>query len=442
MNASQSRILTLCVLGLALAVRAAIVLANPGPLSEDPDAYVAIARNLADGSGFTSVGHGHHTAYRPPVYPLLLSGLFQLGGGRLAIGWMQVAIGVGTVFLTLRLGRRLDLQGGELLAAALVAVDPILVRYTVLPMTETLCAFLVTFWLWAELRVHAAARVDNTSYERTTSLWQEGIAGVLFGLCCLCRPTFLAYVGVAIVWWLIRGIVATRAAAAPSANPSRRRLLSILHAPFFIGLVLTLLPWTLRNGWVMGRFTPTTTHGGYTLLLANNPVFYHDVVLQPWGTVWGGESLSAWQQALEREMAEEHPPVQGEVARDRWMYHRAWKNIAAEPGLFLRACGWRLLRLWDVMPHGSDTSGLARWFSWGIGTFYAFIIVGLAVGACSFSRHEISQWMPLLGILLAVTLVHTIYWTDMRMRAPAIPAIALLASRGWMVIRTRFDMRR
>jgi hypothetical protein len=33
-------------------------------------------------------------------------------------------------------------------------------------------------------------------------------------------------------------------------------------------------------------------------------------------------------------------------------------------------------------------------------------------------------------LIAAFTLVHLVFWTDMRMRAPIVPAIALLASRG------------
>ena len=33
-------------------------------------------------------------------------------------------------------------------------------------------------------------------------------------------------------------------------------------------------PWVIRNRLVFGRWIATTTHGGYTLLLGNNPDFY------------------------------------------------------------------------------------------------------------------------------------------------------------------------
>jgi len=40
------------------------------------------------------------------------------------------------------------------------------------------------------------------------------------------------------------------------------------------------------------------------------------------------------------------------------------------------------------------------------------------------------------SLILSLTAVHAFYWSDMRMRAPLVPAIALLAASGvepWIV---------
>ena len=43
-----------------------------------------------------------------------------------------------------------------------------------------------------------------------------------------------------------------------------------------LSLVLVLSPWMVRNTLVLGEPVWTTTHGGYTLALANNPVYYDE----------------------------------------------------------------------------------------------------------------------------------------------------------------------
>ena len=103
------------------------------------------------------------TAYRPPLYPLLLTGCVALGEySRLAIGLLHLALGVATVGLVLVLGRWWGLdRRAAALAALLVACDPILLRWSTQVMTETLATFLAVAGLlvltWAG---RAAVRAD------------------------------------------------------------------------------------------------------------------------------------------------------------------------------------------------------------------------------------------------------------------------------------------
>jgi hypothetical protein len=120
-----------------------------------------------------------------------------------------------------------------------------------------------------------------------------------------------------------------------------------------------------------------------------------------------------------------------EVSRDRWMSRRAWKHILAEPKLFLRACVWRIVRLWDIAPRGPETAQLSRLVIGGIACYYSVILIGFLVGMAGLRHGAWAAWSPVIAVVASVTLVHAIYWTDMRMRAPVIPAIALLAARGW-----------
>jgi hypothetical protein len=193
---------------------------------------------------------------------------------------------------------------------------------------------------------------------------------------------------------------------------------------------LVLSPWVVRNVLVFGRPIVTTTHGGYTLLLGNNPVYYRQVVAQPWGTVWSGQSLSKWQQSLEDAMASAVPPVTGELARDRWMYQRAWESIANAPDMFVRACWLRFLRFWSLAPIGPAKQAIPPIAHTAITLFYALITASLLLAPCRLSRSDWKTWLPLLLLVVVFMLVHLVYWTDMRMRAPLVPAISLLAVRG------------
>jgi hypothetical protein len=181
---------------------------------------------------------------------------------------------------------------------------------------------------------------------------------------------------------------------------------------------------------VFGRPIVTTTHGGYTLLLGHNPVYYREVVEKPWGAVWSGKSLTMWQESLGAAMRADGVHPNDEVARDRWMYQQAWRNIADDPGLAVRAGLTLLGRFWNVMPMSTEERSLPAVLRWGIGVFYTAVFVAMGLGVWRLTREEWSRWWPLVALIVSFTCVHSLYWADMRMRAPLVPAIALLAARG------------
>src|SRR4051794_29168197 len=108
---------------------------------DDPDNYLVLARSLAEGRGL--VWNGRPTAYRPPLYPLVLAPLVaSLGEGPAlvrGIAGLHVAFGAGTILLTASAARLWGLGPRRaLVAAAIVAFDPVLVSQSRMVMTETL----------------------------------------------------------------------------------------------------------------------------------------------------------------------------------------------------------------------------------------------------------------------------------------------------------------
>ncbi|HEX3725992.1 MAG TPA: glycosyltransferase family 39 protein, partial [Pirellulales bacterium] len=270
----------------ALVIRGGYILSTADELRRDPDHYAEIARHLHDRQAF-ALGDpdGQPTAYRPPLYPLVLSVFEGLGKPLLARAVLHVALGVATVWLAWRLALRWGLSSTmALAAAALVMVDPILLNQSSQVMTETLAAFLAACALLALAR---AARED--------SLWAASLSGGVLGLCVLCRPTFLVwFAAVAVAWPLI------------ASRPRRAaRTVALLMAA-----AMSVAPWMIRNQVIFGRPIVTTTHGGYTLLLANNPGFYEYLRHAKWGSVWDGAALHA-------EFEARFEPAAGELVRDR-----------------------------------------------------------------------------------------------------------------------------
>jgi Dolichyl-phosphate-mannose-protein mannosyltransferase len=406
------RWLLLVLFCAALIVRGRFMLAHPEAFSTDPDGYGAVAWFIDQERMFaTDVPMLRPTAARPPLYPLVLSMNFTLGLAlHDACGALHVLLGTLTVWGVWHLGRQWKLPpGAGLVAAALVTVDPILLAHSIQLMTETLATFLAVM-----------ALIAVTHFARENSiLWALG-SGLSAALCVLCRPEFLVWlVVVAIAFgWL--------------ADGSRR---AARVAIYLVAAMATIAPWGVRNLYVFGRPIITTTHGGFTLLLANNPDYYEHLRSAPRGSVWNGESIyRQWQdRQLGSLAATPASPVVDEVANDRWAYGQAFQNIRAEPGMFAWSCLVRVGRLWNVLPHqtSADESTARRGMRWAVAIWYAFEFALAAAGAW-FLRGKLfaAPWVWGTLLVLSITAVHAFYWTDMRMRAPLTSVVALAAAYG------------
>jgi 4-amino-4-deoxy-L-arabinose transferase-like glycosyltransferase len=387
-------------------------------LDADPDDYFSIAQSVAAGQGYLkqTANGPQPTAYRPPVYPLMLAAILRLGGDRFAIGLVQVCLGVMTVAITIAAARRLGLKWSAYVAGLFVAVDPLLVRNTTLVMTETLATCLTVAWLVTLPKSNPDAAVNGSpekwGYIRAIP------CGLLFGTAALCRPVYWAVLPfLAVVW-------GTRFAKRSELGPL---------AACCVSAILVVSAWGVRNQFVFGRPILTTTHGGYTLLLAHNDEYVRRVVNNADSNgMWPKEPLLAWQRSLEDRLAGETPPLDErvwspgvELARDQWMSRQARSFLFANPAQSVRISLSLLSRFWGWLPRSE--SGL---LSYAAGVHAALLIIAACIGSLVVSGGRDRSWLTLLSVIVAFTLVHSQYWADMRMRAPLEPLLALLAARG------------
>ncbi|MFK7779183.1 MAG: hypothetical protein QM501_13840, partial [Gimesia sp.] len=322
-------------------------------------------------------------------------------------------------------GNRLQMQWAALVAAAIVATDPILLQYTTYSMTEVLAAFLTSLLLYLLVTSLSIECVPGKKQAIPPHFFWTGI---VWGLAILCRPTYLAFFG---IWTVIRFIGPFfQKLHIPKPTITMKRERSPVTY-LVTGLMLAVSPWVIRNLIVFHSPILSTTHGGYTLLLGNNPVFYEKVVQKPWGTVWSGESLNDWQQRLEKQISQKVPRLTTEQQRDQWMYQRAKHNIAEQPDLFVSACILRFKRFWNTSPLTNSPLLSNPLIGWGISGYYSVILLGCFSGIILVVWNRERNWGPLIWLILSFTLVHLFYWTNMRMRAPLVPAIALLSVFGW-----------
>lgn len=402
----------------AILVRILANAALPQNMLDDRDNYLGLAAGIANGDGFRNEFTGEPTAFRPPLYPIVMAALQSIGVPR-GIGVLHAVLGGITTWLVMRAARAMGIGSVAILAGLLVAFDPILVQYSTFPMTESLCALLSALLL-------AIVATSNKETGETDSFVRQFAIGVVFGLCTLARPTYWIFGLFAAGAWTYRAL---------RKNGTATRF----PVAIAIGVTVTVTPWVVRNAVVMGRPIVMTTHGGYTLLLGNNAFFYSEEVDKPWGTLWEDappvRSQAEWYQQTLASMHAELGEKPEEVAVDRWMSRRAMEQIRETPGLFLRACLLRFTRFWSVVPQRPARGGLHPFVLWGTGAFYASVVVGLIAGLVSLQNGKMSRgWWCAVLLAAAFTVAHLVYWSNARMRAPVIPAIAVIATLGWQTI--------
>lgn len=424
MSERKSKLFLLGIICLALLLRIGMLSQRFDSLSDDRDAYLGIANAIVAGDGFSVPGTNQPTAFRPPLFPVLVAVCLKLGGLNI-LGFVQVILSVGIVYLTIQLGQRLGNEKAGLIAGFFVALDPLLNWYVSFPMTETFFTFLVMLLMNAIYK-------DATENAFRFSKSKQIQVGILFGLCVLCRPSILAFPILLAAWKIVSLFWSSKTndQIQPASRSRKMNVAMILAA------IVVLAPWGIRNYSQIGKFTVTTTHGGYTVLLGNNPVFYEQVVQAPWGTTWGDlpnddpNSQMTWVTELHRQAKSEG--IEGEVALDSWMYQRAIQNIQNAPLSFTKSCILRVARFWNFSPQGPQRANIPSFAIWGIALFYAFQFVLLLGFLISLRKKPSLRRLltPLIILIITFTIVHSIYWSNMRMRAPLIPAIALLAAHA------------
>lgn len=214
----------------ALAVRTAYVLTVLSDYAPDSDAgdYLLLATSVARGDGLSirfPYDVVHPTAFRPPLYPLLLGGVFRVTGPSLGVAQaVNVALGAVVVVLVAVLAARFAGRRGGLAAGALAACYPPLLANDGPPLTEPLALVVLLTMLLALL----------------DSRWV--VAGAFAGLLVLARPSAQLIVVVLAVWVLV--------------TADRKRA-----AVFVASATLVVAPWLVRNAVVLGAPVVVTSNG-------------------------------------------------------------------------------------------------------------------------------------------------------------------------------------
>ena len=228
-------------------------------LLPDQVEYLALAHSVLHGQGlrfFDDRFGSWSYAYRTPGYPLFIA---ACGADPRAVRAAQAVLDTLTILAIYLLARRLlpaaTMEAGPLVAALVVALNPFLIYFSGLILSETLFAAMLAWGMY----FLAASRVTQGGTEswRNASGSSAYLPGVIIlALSVLVRPSaiplpILLVMGTA---FLNRG---------EGAAYQGQRLFKMGSATVLL-LGLVLFPWAWRNRNVLGEWVWTTTNGGIT----------------------------------------------------------------------------------------------------------------------------------------------------------------------------------
>jgi hypothetical protein len=236
------------------------------------------------------------------------------------------------------------------------------------------------------LAILAWALVITVRLGRRPSVGYALAAGVLWGVMGLGRPAILAFLPFALGWLALnRGL---------GRRWLRDGILMIAMA------ALVVLPWTIRNYAVLGRFVPVATNGGLTFWNGNNPFTTgsgQDVYTEKANAFLGRPydaklpAVMQWQPyplpaEIQREVA-----TLPEAELDRRLLQAGLDYMRQEPRTWLTLMGRKVVAFWWFR----ENLGAAYEKSWtrSYKPFYLLILIlvvpGLALSLRQWRRYSL-----------------------------------------------------
>jgi 4-amino-4-deoxy-L-arabinose transferase-like glycosyltransferase len=385
------RTAALIILLAALVIRVAWVLETPNyELVHDAIDYDNHAYSIAVGEWY-ALSHGRSTAFRPPLYPLFLGGVYWLTGVELEPDRIEVArmanavVGTGIVALIGLLALQLWGRRVALVAMALAAVYIPLITVGQSVMSEPLATLFLLGAIAAALRRWAL------------------LAGVLAGLAILGRPNAL--------------ILLAPLAVAVWRGPKPAIVLVVAAA-------LTVVPWTIRNAIVLDHFVPVSTQLGSALAGTYNSDARGD-----------RENPASWR-SIKRVSDYEHLYRQirttNEAELESELRATSLEFIREHPGYVFEVAFWTSRRMLDLAGtdwsiHTASTISAGRRAAiWGVVCFWVFAVLAV-IGAFTRRARAAPLWFWSLPVLMWLSVMFLVVETP-RYRTAIDPFIVLLAA--------------
>jgi hypothetical protein len=359
-----------------------------------------VARAIAAGEGFSSpllIADSGPTAWFTPIYPYLVAGIFKLWGiysaaSHIIIQTMNCAFAALTIIPIHSIAKRTFGKGVATVAAWTWVFLPTALYYPMMWVWDTtLLALIFSLIFWATLAMRLEYR--TLLWVGYGSLWATGI---------LINPSILSLFPFFVGWLVWQA----QKAQIPWVKPVTAAL---------VVFAICLVPWTVRNYRVFGKFIVLRSNFGLELWLGNN--------------LNVTDTMGQWQHpSANREEAAKFQRM-GEIAYMEEKEREAFAYMRTHPGDTLNLIFRRFEINWlafsdspaDVWAHGD-------WFGRLFLVLNCLLSVLCLFGVLAAYRARIPEAAPFAMVLLIFPLVFYLTHASLRYRFPIDPIMLILAT--------------
>lgn len=419
----------LLVFLLALALRVFVVLwLNLAPKDWQPgmaifaaDAltYDALAKNLSDGAGYQIDGNFQEYTRIPPLFPVLLAGVYALcGPSIMAVGLVNALLGALTAVVLYYLVRlcfasQENPEDGErtaFIAACFFAVYPLEIFNTPYVLKENFSIFLTVgfAYAWASM---LCASIDGVG----RSLCGAILTGILLGFSVLSRFThvgLLVFFLLGNCWWIWKRGVARNSIMRGSITAT-------------ICFLLVLSPWLARNYNLFGQLV-LSSHGPARYLYNANS----DVAMPEYNGYFEGRGGQQRENSRVDRATPNNP-----LAQEKRYAGSAARSMLSRPGHLLLLLTGKLVSMWRPVWEGSSPR------SWLVLGGPYILLMALALPGLVLSRRhyrdETTTQMVLFLLMTYYVIGHLVFWGMIRERQYVEPYLMAFAAYCFGVITWR-----
>jgi hypothetical protein len=318
--------------------------------------------------------NGKLTLFRPPGYAFILAAVYQVWDSPFAAKLLNSFALAATACLMMPLSRRL-FPSASALAPILLLCYPVFLyaASTLYPQTIGGLLLVASILLLSGPELRLAHLV---------------FAGVIYGFLCLAIPSFV-YITPFLFGYLIFG--------------RREPFKWSLARATVLGtvIVLTIAPWTIRNGIEFHSFVPISANGGTNLVLGNSPAT-------------GGNTKPTLKQACGQV-----PFMPDEVKFDRALSRCAIDWITHNPAAAGRLYLAKLANYFNFENELTTATEIRPWQDWVVfATYYPLLILALLRLAMLRRYPTCGLEMLLYAIYFGNGVLTAVFFTRLRFRIP------------------------